>query len=79
MQAGPAKANELFTTLSETSDGALKTRKKLFAELKAELNRHADLKQQHLFPALKKHADTKELVAAATSGIKEVREKLAEL
>lgn len=79
MQAGPAKANELFTTLSETSGGALKTREKLFAELKAELNRHADLKQQHLFPALKKHADTKELVAAATSGIKEVREKLAEL
>lgn len=79
MQAGPAKANELFTALSETSDGALKTREKLFAELKAELNRHADLKQQHFFPALKKHADTKQLVAAATSGIKEVREKLAEL
>jgi len=78
-QAGAAKANELFTTLSETSDGALKTREKLFAELKTELNRHADLKQQHLFPALKKHADTKELVAAAASGIEEVRAKLAEL
>ena len=79
MQAGPAKANELFTALSETSDGALKTREKLFAELKTELNRHADLNQQHLFPVLKKHADTKALVAAATSGLREVREKLAEL
>ncbi|MDB5381308.1 MAG: hypothetical protein JWO26_3457, partial [Rhodospirillales bacterium] len=33
MQSGPAKANELFSRLAETSDGALKTREKLFAEL----------------------------------------------
>ena len=33
MQAGPAKANELFTRLAETSEGAVKTREKLFTEL----------------------------------------------
>jgi hypothetical protein len=45
MQAGPAKANELFARLAETSDGALKTRERLFAELKAELETHADLEE----------------------------------
>ena len=37
MQVGPTKANELFAKLAETSDGAVKTREKLFAELKGEL------------------------------------------
>lgn len=45
MQAGPAKANELLTRLAETSDGALKTRERLFAELKAELETHVGLMQ----------------------------------
>ena len=79
MQAGPAKANELFTTLSETSDGALKTRERLFAELKTELEIHTDLEEKHLFPVLRKHADTKELVAAAIRDNKELRAAVAEL
>ena len=37
MQAGPVKVNELFAKLAETSDGAVKTREKLFAELRTEL------------------------------------------
>ena len=37
MQAGPARANELFAKLADTSDGALKTRERLFSELKTEL------------------------------------------
>jgi stress response protein YsnF len=79
MQAGPAKANELFTKLAETSDGALKTRDRLFAELKTELEAHTDLEEQHLFPVLRKHAETKELVAAALKDNKDLRVKLAEL
>jgi len=79
MQAGPAKANELFARLAETSDGALKTRERLFAELKAELEAHVDLEERHLFPVLRKHAETKELVAAAVKDNKELRALLAEL
>ena len=79
MQAGPAKANELFVRLSETSDGALKTRERLFAELKAELETHTGLEEQHLFPVLRKHADTKDFVAAAIKDNKELRAKVAEL
>ena len=50
----PPKANELFAKLSETSDGALKTREKLFADLKAELELHTSKRcfkpRSHKFP-----------------------------
>ena len=79
MQAGPAKANELFAKLSETSDGAVKTREKLFSELKAELELHISLEEQHLFPVLRRTAETKDLVTEAIKDNKELRAKLAEL
>ncbi len=79
MQAGPTKANELFVKLSETSDGAVRTREKLFTELKAELELHTSLEEQHLFPILRRNAETKELVAEAIKDNKELRSKLAEL
>jgi iron-sulfur cluster repair protein YtfE (RIC family) len=79
MQAGPVKANELFARLSDTSDGAVKTREKLFAELKAELELHTSLEEQHLFPVLKRNPETKEIVTEAIKDNKELRTKLAEL
>lgn len=79
MQAGPAKANELFAKLSETSMGAVKTRERLFGELKAELEFHTNLEEQHLFPVLRRNPETKELVADAIRDNKELRAKLVEL
>jgi iron-sulfur cluster repair protein YtfE (RIC family) len=79
MQAGPAKANELFARLSETSEGAVKTREKIFSELKAELELHTSLEEQHLFPILRRNAETKEVVVEAIKDNKELRAKLAEL
>jgi iron-sulfur cluster repair protein YtfE (RIC family) len=79
MRAGPAKANELFARLSETTDGAVKTRGKLFAELKSELELHISLEEQHLFPILRRNAETKGLVAEAIKDNKELRAKLVEL
>src|SRR5690242_165464 len=79
MQSGPAKANELFAKLSETSDGAVKTREKFFSELKAELELHISLEEQHLFPVLRRNGETKDLVAEAIKDNKELRAKLAEL
>ena len=76
---GPAKANELFAKLAETGDGAVKTRERLLAELKAELELLAGLEEQHLLPVLKKHQETKDLVADARAGNKQVRALLAEL
>jgi iron-sulfur cluster repair protein YtfE (RIC family) len=79
MQAGPAKANELFAKLLDTSDGAVKTREKLFTELKSELELHTSLEEQHLFPILRRSAETKELVVDAIKDNKDLRAKLAEL
>jgi Hemerythrin HHE cation binding domain len=79
MQAGPAKANELFAKLAETSDGAVRTREKLFTELKAELELHTSLEEQHLFPVLRRHAETKELVGEAIKDNKHLRAMLSEL
>jgi hemerythrin-like domain-containing protein len=79
MQAGPAKANELFARLSETAEGAVKTRQKLFAELKAELELHTSLEEQHLLPILRRNSGTRALVAEAIKDNKELRAKLAEL
>jgi hypothetical protein len=79
IHSGPAKANELFAKLAETSDGAVRTREKLFLELKAELELLAGLEETHLFPALRKHQETKELVAGALADNQQVRALLTEL
>jgi hypothetical protein len=79
MQAGPAKANELFAKLFDTSESAVKTREKLFAELKIELELHASLEEQHLFPILRRNAETKGLIADAIKDNKDLRARLAEL
>ena len=79
IQSGPAKANELFTKLTETGDGAVKTREKLFADLKDELELLARLEEEHLFPVLRKHAETKDLVPEARKDNKQVRALLVEL
>jgi hypothetical protein len=79
IQTSPAKANELFAKLVDTSSNALKTREKLFAELKDELELLASLEEEHLFPVLRKHKQTKDLVREALNDNKETRKLLAEL
>ncbi|HYG87362.1 MAG TPA: hemerythrin domain-containing protein [Azospirillum sp.] len=79
IQTTPAKANELFGKLAGTSGGAVKTREKLFAELKKELELHALLEEQHLFPVLRKHKETKDLIADAVNDNRQTRALLAEL
>src|ERR687885_1224734 len=77
--ARPSRANELFAKLAETSDGAVKTRERLFAELKTELELHISLEEQHLFPVLRRNPETKGLVADAIRDNRELRARLAEL
>jgi hypothetical protein len=79
MQATPARANELFAQLSEASDSAVKTREQLFADLKADLELHATLEEQHPLPILQRNAETKALVADGINDNQELRAKLAEL
>ena len=79
IQTSPTKAMELFGRLVDTSDTAVKTRERLFGQLKDELELAANLEEQHLFPVLKKHKETKELVQEALSDNKQTRKLLTEL
>ena len=79
MQTSPVKAMELFTKFLDTSDNAIKTRERLFGQLKDELELAAKLEEQHLFPVLRKHKETKELVQEALSDNKQTRKLLAQL
>lgn len=78
-QTSPAKANELFARLVDTSDNAVKTRERLLVDLKSELELQAKLEEEHLFPVLRKHKETKGLVTDALNDNKLTRKLLAEL
>src|SRR5215217_1386908 len=75
IQTSPARVNELV----DTSEAAVKTREKIFTELKGELELLADLEEQHLFPVLRKHKELKDLVREALNDNKAIRKLLTEL
>src|SRR5690348_2833542 len=79
IQQNPIKANELLAKLAETSDGAVKTRERLFSELKSELELLFQLEEQHLLPVLRKHKETRDLVSDALNDNRRVRALLGEL
>jgi hypothetical protein len=79
IQTNPIKATELFAKLVDTSESAIKTREKLFADLREELELLSELEEKHLFPVLRKHEQTKDLVADAIDDNKRMRKILAEL
>ncbi|MGP3698038.1 hemerythrin domain-containing protein [Rhodobacter sp. NSM] len=79
IQSSPKKTEELFARLVDTSETAVKTRDRLFSELKDELELQARLEEQHVLPVLKKHKETKGLVADALNDNRQTRELLAEL
>lgn len=65
-QTPPDKANELFEKLLATSESAIKTRERLFADLKEELELLATLQEEHLFPVLRRNG-MQDLVSAAVN------------
>jgi hypothetical protein len=77
-QTPPDKANELFDKLLATSDNAVKTRERLFADLKEELILLADLQEEHLFPVLRRHG-MRDLVQEAVNDNEVTGALLAEL
>lgn len=79
IQTSPTRANELLARLVDTSDSAVKTRDRLFTDLKEELELLTELEEKHLFPVLRKHKQTKDLVAEAIDDNKQMRKLLAEL
>jgi hemerythrin superfamily protein len=52
-----ARANDILDRLSDTSDGALKTRDRLSGQLATLLDEHARKEETHLYPVLRQHRD----------------------
>jgi phasin family protein len=78
-QTSPDRANELFEKILDTSDTAVKTRERLFSDLKEELELLASLQEQYLFPVLRKHQEMSDLVHEATNDNLETSALLEEL
>jgi hypothetical protein len=79
IQTSPAKANDLFARIADTTSGAVKTRETLFGDLKAELELIAQIERDHLLPVLRKHAGTKTLAPAVTERLNQMKTLLARL
>ncbi|HEX8232449.1 MAG TPA: hemerythrin domain-containing protein [Caulobacteraceae bacterium] len=79
IQTSPAKANDLFARIADTTPGAVKTREALFADLKAELELIAQLERDHLLPVLRKHAGTKSMAPAISERLTEMKALLARI
>jgi hypothetical protein len=70
--------NELFVKLLATSNNAVKTRERLFADLKEELELLASLQEEHLLPILRRHG-MEDLVREARNDNQETAALLGEL
>ena len=79
MQTGQVKASEIFAKLADTPATAAKARDRLVSDLKAELDRQAAFEEQRLFPLLREHAETKDLVARALKDGEQMRTLLGEI
>jgi hypothetical protein len=77
-QTPPDKARDLFEKLLATSDTAVKTRERLFADLQEELKLLATLQEQHLLPVLQRHG-MEDLVRQALNDNEETAALLTDL
>jgi hemerythrin superfamily protein len=72
------KIRRLFERLAE-AHAHTPSRERLFAELKRELDRHAEVEETYFYPALRDHPEAKLLVAEALEEHGEMRDVLAAL
>lgn len=79
IQTSPTRANELFAQLAETTSGSVKTRERLFEELKGEIELSVRLEHDHLLPVLKKHDGAKTIVAQTGERLRELNALLRRL
>jgi Hemerythrin HHE cation binding domain len=59
------KVKEMVERLESTTERAVKTRQELFLKIKEELTVHEAIEEEIFYPALKEHAEAKEIVLEA--------------
>jgi hypothetical protein len=79
IQDGLGTAEKLFDKLEQTGPNAVKTRERLFVDLKAELSSLSRFERHHMIPALGAQKKTLPLVKALEKDAEKVAELLAEL
>jgi hypothetical protein len=79
IQDGLGKANKLFDKLAQSGPNAVKTRERLFTDLKAELSHLSRFERHHMIPALGDQKKTLPLVKALEEDSEKVAALLAEL
>lgn len=73
-----AKTSNLFDKLAETSTGAVKTRERLFGQLKTGIEVHGKVIQDLVYPLLRKQEETRDLIPDLKER-NEVKRQLADL
>jgi hemerythrin-like domain-containing protein len=73
------KVAGILEKLEETTERALKTREDLFAQLKNELDIHANIEETIFYPVLKKAEESRDITLEAFEEHRIVKQLLAEL
>ena len=73
------KVSGIFEKLEPTTERGVKTREELFTQLKQELDVHARIEEEILYPALKELKETEEITLEAYEEHHVVKQLLAEL
>ena len=79
LKADHEKVAGILETIEETTERAVKGRDELFARLKAELDLHAMIEEEILYPALEETEEAREITLEAYEEHRLVKQLLAEL
>ncbi len=69
----------ILEKIDATTERGIKTREKLFTQLKTELDIHAEIEETIFYPALEKHDETRDITLEGIEEHRIVKELLAEL
>lgn len=73
------KVAGILEKIDETTERGVKTREALFAQLKTELDIHAEIEETIFYPVLEKHAETRDITLEGIEEHRIVKQFLAEL
>lgn len=73
------KVSGIFKQMEETTGKATKVRQQLLAQIKQELDLHAQIEETILYPVLKQAAEMRDITTEAYEEHQEVKDLLAEL